>query len=61
LIASMSFWIIAGRYAARGLLHRMLPIIDRKALLGINIQEARCHLVKDWRDRRYAWFRAEIQ
>ena len=42
-------------------MHHRLPITDRKALLGINIQEVRCRLVKDWRDRRYDWFRAEIQ
>jgi len=44
-----------------GLIHQMLPIMVCKALPGINIQEVRCHLVKDWRDRRYAWFRAEVR
>jgi hypothetical protein len=44
------------RSAARGPMHQMLPIMVRKVLPGINIQEVRCYLVKDWRDRRYAWF-----
>ena len=37
------------------------PTTGRKALPGINIQEVRCHLVRNWRDRRYAWFQAEIR